>query len=179
MTMFNIPVDEDYCGRSQAAALIKTIQAEGGTSLAKMLAASRGRLRKPAPREKLSISLERKLAKAGIGIRASADFERLDDTFNPAGIRGDSTEVFKAIHTRGPGRMAKGASLPPEDDDTANGGEIADTGASNNWRDQPAPTPRAALVTDPHTASIRVGRPPPTEEDATVKAIKAAQRQPK
>ena len=92
---------------------------------------------------------------------------------------GRSVEVFKAIHARGPGRMAKGASLPPEDDDTVNGGEIADTGASNNWRDQPAPTPRAAPVTDPHTASIRVGRPPPTARDATLAAIKAAQRQPR
>jgi hypothetical protein len=176
-------------GRSTAARLIKGVLAEGGTSLAKMLTNHGGRLRKPARRDLLPISLERKLAKAGITIRDSAGFEKVDDTYAANGVRGDSVEVIAKILGRGSGHLNKATGLPPQsvnatwDDNRAEDGADRAHDAVEAERQSAGVRPKPTSFTAPHSASIRGMNALPTQDgsggDATLTAIKAAQRQPK
>jgi len=71
-------------------------------------------------------------------------------------------------------KLRKSIALPPQDDDTSDGGAIADTGASNNWRDESAPSNTSTQLGPSHAASIREGRPPAQDSDVdpTVAALK-------
>jgi hypothetical protein len=61
----------------------------------------------------------------------------------------------------------------PESRNGTWGGSTADTGASNDWRDQPAPSQRTAVV-----GGQFLGTPPMSDRDAAVAAIKFALRKP-
>jgi len=63
---------------------------------------------------------------------------------------------------------------PPESSNSVWNDVHADTGAANNWRDQPAPSQRTTLV-----GGQPIGTPPMTDRDAAVAAIKRALSKPK
>ena len=161
-----------------------------------------GRLKKPIPGEKLSITLERALRKAGISIRTSVDLGRLDDTFNAAGIRGDSIAVMAKVLARAATRglslppdtfsreLKKG--LPPQSNNAENDDVRADDGAQlahdnieqerqrGGVRQQA--TPYTGTGSAPHSSSVRSMQALRTqadgEEDPTISAVKVAQRNP-
>jgi hypothetical protein len=87
-----------------------------------------------------------------------------------SGVDGDSIDAIRKIHGRG---ARKGLVLPPQDDDANGGGAIADTGATNDSRDQATPRTATTRLGPRHTASISDGRAPATQDDPTVKALKA------
>jgi hypothetical protein len=160
------------------------------------------RLKKPARRELIPISLERKLAKMGATLGRSFDaFERVDDTFNAAGIRADSVHAFAKILGAGAMRaigvpstfsagLAKG--LPPESNNAENDDVRADDGAQlahdniEQERQQAGVRQRATPYTGPasapHAASMRAMQALRTQNDGgndpTVEAVKVAQRSP-
>jgi hypothetical protein len=70
-------------------------------------------------------------------------------------------------------RLRKGLTLPPQSANAQNGGALADDGADGTWNRDPAPSARTSQLGPPHAASITDGRSPATQDDATVKALKA------
>jgi len=67
----------------------------------------------------------------------------------------------------------KGLGRPPESDNALSGGRIAATGATNDWRDQSAPSVRPTLV-----GGQPIGTPSGSNRDAALEAIKRALRKP-
>jgi hypothetical protein len=70
-------------------------------------------------------------------------------------------------------RVRKAAGLPPEDADITGGG-IANTGASNNWRDNPAPATKPTRI-----GGQVIGVPSQTNMQAALDAIKKDLSRPK
>jgi hypothetical protein len=75
----------------------------------------------------------------------------------------DMDELRKMIRRN---RLGKAAGLPPEDNDISGDG-IANTGASNNWRDNPAPTTKPTRI-----GGQVIGVPSQTNMQAALDAIK-------
>jgi hypothetical protein len=69
--------------------------------------------------------------------------------------------------------VEKAVTLPPQDSDSANGGALADDGASGDWRTDPTPSAATTRLGPRHATSISDGRTPATTDDAAVQALKA------
>ena len=177
--------DDDRDGRSSAAKLIKAAQANGGRNWVKAHFAVGDLVKTPAARE---------------GERdATARAERLISNLhvsldNPDGsalrkggrVLDTVLDVIRKVHSGGPKRLVKGIGLPPQssntrwDDNRSNdGAELAHVVVEQDRQRAGVRPPQPTLGSPPHSASIRVGRPPPQDEDATVEAIKEAHRNPR
>ena len=80
-----------------------------------------------------------------------------------------------------PSTFFKGTTPPPQDEDITDDGGRASTGATNDWRDQSAPTTKPTAATAPHSASMRQVPALPTQDgsDGSLEAIKQDLRKPK
>jgi hypothetical protein len=95
------------------------------------------------------------------------------------GPSGDGDATFKGIrkaHERGPGKLEKGIGLPPESSNGASGnGPYANTGATNNWRDESdMGAVRTTRLGPPHADSVRNPSPLPTRDKADSQGFAAS-----
>jgi hypothetical protein len=89
-----------------------------------------------------------------------------------SGVGAEATDQIRRIHAGGARRTI---SLPPQDVGII-GGSIADTGAANNRRDEIVSSAVPTRIGPLHAAPTLVDRLPPTQDDATLAAIKALHR---
>jgi hypothetical protein len=190
----HLPSDPNTDGRSSTAKFIHTLHKTPGRNLVKdHFAAGAANMRKTNSDRKAERDATARAERfIGVGDRLSLSDphgDRLAKADKPAGT---ALDAIRNIHSRGPRRMAKGSSLPPQDagnwDD-----ERADDGATlahdaaeadravSGIRQQT--TPFGGPNSAPHASSVR-GVPALVtqadgEKDPTVEAIKVSQRNPK
>jgi hypothetical protein len=92
--------------------------------------------------------------------------------FGPAGERQVDVRALNAMLERGRRMRKLRKGLPPQSANGDNDSRTANTGASNDWRDESAPANTSSQLGTRHAASINNGRAPATQDDVTVKALK-------
>lgn len=107
------PRDENHCGRSTAASLIKATLANPSGDLVNAFGKRDSGLTRRQERilQGVSPHLQKRLAKAGIKVKGPTSVG-----FN--GAEGSSIDAIKAIHSQGARKMAP-TSLPPQSDNAA------------------------------------------------------------
>ena len=168
------PGNESVNGREETAVLIKTSHRGGPANLVKehYRAADAQRIAKDGATDReATVNAERYLANHLSLSDPRGDILRKADSHSTA------LDAIRKALSCSPRRLSKATGLPPEDDNgTWTDPDPGRAGAVSPHDDPSAgftgTPPNPTLGSPPHSASIRVGRPPPTEEDATVKAIK-------
>jgi hypothetical protein len=167
-----IPRDENHCGRSTAAGIIKALQGKPSGDLAqafgKCTAAPRAGLL-----QGVSARLEKQLAKAGMRIRGPV-------TAGVNGVQSDSIDAFKSIHVAGP-RKASPISVPPQSTNAAPAPRATRADLGGGYPEYHTPTYEAPpLLGPPQSASESAPTLPPgsrDQYDPTVAAIRGIHRQ--
>jgi len=108
------------------------------------------------------------LGKAGIKIAPGL---RMMAGKRSTGLSDESVDVIKSIHARG---VRKSIILPGQSSNSGWDNNTADTGATNDWRDEKAPANTSSQLGPSHSASVSAGKPPPQDSDSdpTLTALK-------
>jgi hypothetical protein len=149
-------------GRAAAAAAIRGIHAAADFAKAfRPAGAPPVQRNHTAAAQRVSKALAARLDRAGMRIRPSAGLTIEDDRIGDA-----SVEAIRKVHALGPGKLEKGIGLPPKSSNITDRGGLADTGATNDWRDETAPHEKPTRLGPAHSASIHDASPLPTQKDA-------------
>jgi hypothetical protein len=167
-TFMHIPKDENFCGRSTAANLIKAALAGPGEDLADAFFAKGSRAKRRENRanrrerrlmQGVGKVLETELAKVGMRVRGPT-------TSGYNGAEGNSIDAIRQIHEGGARKMSP-VSLPPQSENSATAPTrihphiVAPQGDQYRFN-PPTPTPFGA---PPQSASEHQQRPLPTDSD--------------
>jgi hypothetical protein len=197
-----IPADEDRDGRSTTAKAIKSALAKAPKNELKRhfsAAVDREMLKTTAEREDERIHTARaERALRGIGNRLSLSDPHGDILRKDGRAAHTAVDIIKAIHSRGPNRLAKVhagsptrvSDFPPQSENGHWEADVrADDGADlahdaiEAERQAAGVRPKPTPATPPHSASMRALQALRTTadggEDPTVTAIKVAQRLPR